>query len=335
MEDCDIRPKCPSAQPHGARIIQDFSAHYFGCIEIFERPHFFNQSNTLWVEELGLEEKRLRRQDGSDWDENKNYRLAAEENIVKKIRSVAESIESQYQRIETLRKAIKDSRCAHLTERELSNFGGDPPDCNQVNCLERSYANWKKSEEFEDGMKIIRQWKNQRGKRVDTELTDNDDTRRDVMEPGRIAARKIMQHTREDAFKGDREPERYDLEKDISGHIIQWKILGGEGENDVRYESQQPIESQPTSGFKCSSGRELYLKPIEEDVTTDNRFKGKFPDQRLSLQHLLEDDPSLPKQHDVIMDKDRHVDRLRYIHIPHNNMAVCYIPAPFETRLTN
>ncbi|KAJ3957137.1 hypothetical protein N0V92_006297 [Colletotrichum tropicale] len=332
MEDCDTRPKCPSAQPHGARIIQDFSAHYFGCIEIFERPHFFNKSNTLWVEELGLEEKRLRQQDGSNWDDKKNYRLAAEENITKKIRSVAESIESQYQRIETLRKAIKDSRCTHLTESQLSKFGGHRPDCNQVVCLEESYANWKQSEEFENGIKIIRRWKNQRGKRVNDESADDADNNRDAMDPGRIAARRIMQQTRKDAFKGDMETERYNLEKDISGYIIQWKILGDEGDKKVRNESQQFVESQPTSRFKCSSGRELYLKPTEEDITTDYRFKGHFPDQRLSLYHLLEDDPSLPQRHDVIMDKDRHVDRLRYIHIPHNNMALSASRPPSQNK---
>ncbi|KAF4908556.1 hypothetical protein CGCF415_v006584 [Colletotrichum fructicola] len=372
MGDRGAKPTCLSAQHHGAEVIRDFPAHYFGCIEISDRPQFLNRSNPLWDEELRLQEEKLRQQNGKKGDEIKDFKGDAEKNIEKKIRGLAVSIESQYKRTDILRKAIRDVGCTHLTKSELAEFPeGRPPDCNLVDCLVDSHARWKETKEFRDGIEKIRQWKKQRERQVDSTPPDAMNVQHDTMDPGRIAVRRIIQQTREDAFEEETQPGKYELERDINGYVIQWDIVGRKGlrnnesksghqstnsdhslpkkptqqvstpqievmehhgaiensPNESLRVSEEPggrrasmVPPQRASFYKSSSRDEKYLKPAEENTTEDYRFKGHFPGQRLSLQYLLEEKPSLPKKDDVVLCKNRHPDRVRYIHIPHNNM---------------
>ncbi|KAI8294268.1 hypothetical protein K4K59_005176 [Colletotrichum sp. SAR11_240] len=377
MGDRGSKPTCLSAQPHGAEVIRDFPAHYSGCIEISERPQFLHRSNPLWDEELKLQEEKLRQENGRKGSKIKHFKDAAEEKISKKILSLAVSIEAQYKRIGILRKAIEGVGCTHLTEKELGKIPNRrPPECNLVDCLKQSHAEWKNSDEFRNGMRKIRRWKNQPEGRVESHSAEDTD-----MDPGRAAVRRIIEQTRENAFEEDTQPGEYELERDINGYVIQWDIVGRDGVHDDSSESDhQPVKSdnprpknpprkastptilrsefmgtqetaenilreslqvlddgqrgrrrpkmvppQPSNAsrasfYKSSSGREKYLKSVEEDIKVDYRFKGHFPDQRLSLQYLLEEKPSIPKKGDVVLDKTRNENRVRYIHIPHNNM---------------
>ncbi|KAF4811532.1 hypothetical protein CGCSCA5_v009772 [Colletotrichum siamense] len=372
MGDGGAKPTCLSAQHHGAEVIRDFPAHYFGCIEISERPQFLNRSNPLWDEELRLQEEKLRQQNGKKGDEVKDFTGDAEKNIEKKIRGLAVSIESQYKRTDILRKAISDVGCTHLIKSELAEFPDErPPDCNLVDCLVDSHTRWKETKEFMDGIEKIRQWKKQRGRQVDSTPADVANVQHDAMDPGRVAVRRIIQQTREDAFEEETQPGKYELERDINGYVIQWDIVGRKGlrnnesksghqstnsdaslpkkptqqvltpqievmehhgatqtiPNESLRVSEEPggwranmVRPHRASFYKSSSRDEKYLKPAEENTTEDYRFKGHFPGQRLSLQYLLEEKPSLPKTDDVVLCRNRHPDRVRYIHIPHNNM---------------
>ncbi|KXH38946.1 hypothetical protein CSIM01_06083 [Colletotrichum simmondsii] len=79
--------------------------------------------------------------------------------------------------------------------------------------------------------------------------------------------------------------------------------------------------TQSTSYFEPYTEQEKYLEPLSENID-DYRFKGKFPDQRLTLQNLLDPAPKRPEPQDVILSRDRpgKGGRVRYFHIPHNNM---------------
>lgn len=284
---------------------------------------------------------------------------------------MASAIESQYRKWDTLRRAVRNGSCTHLPEKHLDNFKNRRPQgCNVVDCLEESHASWKQSKEFKNGIKRIRQWKNQPEGHVDSQSAEDTD-----MDPGRAIVRRIIEQTRENAFDEDMHdmhPGEYELERDVNGYVIQWEIVGhgedGDGSESeheltesyscrpkhltgqlstptiLRSEfmegqelsdslreslrdlggqrSRRPkmVAQQPFNLFR-RSGHEMYLRPVEENVTVDRRFKDHFPYQRVSLHDLLGDRSSQSKD-DIILRKSRNSDRVRYIHIPYNNMEV-------------
>lgn len=379
MGDHDATPTCLSAEPHGPEVIRDFLAHYFGCIEIHERPNFLSRSRNkhFWDKEVQLEIQKLEQQDGND-ETIQDFRDRAEKNVEKKIRSHAISFEAQYRRTDTLRKALKGVKCAHKKGGSDQSDGDDHEVCNLVLCLEESHEAWRADLKTIRGMKRIRKWKEDNGRPTDASFAGSHD--KDI---GRHEVREVIKKENpERTFSSD--VEEYDLKRDINGYVIQWDILkpqqkrpGGDnsrqhstlaGRTPARpgtlsrkstpgisrttaeettediHPQQQPSttsdDRRPSLGvqmpsfssqisksfFKVFSNDERYLKPVEEK---DYRFKGHFPDQRLSLQFLLGKDPgdtdiggTTDQGDDVVLNKDLHSDRVRYIHIPHNNMAV-------------
>lgn len=105
-------------------------------------------------------------------------------------------------------------------------------------------------------------------------------------------------------------------------------------EAKVQFKATDDKPKRPPTGPICTTTQspsylepfteqEKYLEPFSEDLT-DYRFKGKFPDQRLTLENLLHPAPERPESQDVILSRDRpnKGGRVRYFHIPHNNMQV-------------
>lgn len=121
----------------------------------------------------------------------------------------------------------------------------------------------------------------------------------------------------------------YELEKDVNAYVIQFKI-----KQEADKTNQHP---------------ETFLEQHEEPLT-DGRFKGTFPDQRISVSFLLDngvpegsnaDNASKGKKKDAdrienspkqpwnILSRNQcksedGSEKIRYFHIPSNNMAVCY-----------
>ncbi|KAJ0367756.1 hypothetical protein COL154_002977 [Colletotrichum chrysophilum] len=384
MGDHDTTPTCLSAEPHGPEVIRDILAHYFGCIEIHERPNFLSRSGnkSYWDKEVQLEIQKLNQQDGND-ETKQDFRDRAEENVKKKIRSHAISIEAQYKRTDTLRRALEGVKCPH--ERD----GGHSEDCNLVKCLAASFDKWRGDKTTKKGIRDIREWKRTNNRPTDTFTPDPR-----TVDLGRCEVLDLIGSNENTGESSDDEAKKYDLERDINGYIMEWDICnperkGTEGndpgqlsasasfnrpspglrrqstpaisrttteqltediqpqrEFDQREEFRRPSLGVPKdsymshaskSFYKSLSADERYLKPT--DRKDDYRFKGKFPDQRLSLRFLLgknfgKPESNGPEEADegeesgdesIVLNKNGHPDRVRYIHIPHNNMAMPYL----------
>ncbi|KAK2055771.1 hypothetical protein LY76DRAFT_661308 [Colletotrichum caudatum] len=312
MGDHNILPKCVSEEPHGPTAdspgtIADFTAHYFGCIKISERADFFDRKKNyqLWNHEYGTQFAKLDQQN-KDMPDERCHEIA-ELKVDEKIKGLARKIESQYKRTDILRKALSGIKCSICREKskrgEAHSTTSSPegPSCDLVSLAHHSHNEWKGSEEYRNGIDIIRRWRQStRNSNNDSDHTASDSK---DMAAGRKQVRNITKNHHTDtfvdyAFKVD-ENTRYELERDTNGYIIQWEV--------VRPQAPQ------------HSGPERYLKPVSEGAA-DLRFKGLFPDQRTSLKNLLAYNPE--KKSDVILNRERDAKepRVRYIHIPHNNM---------------
>ncbi|KAF4911836.1 hypothetical protein CGCVW01_v011308 [Colletotrichum viniferum] len=380
MGDHDTTPTCLSAEPHGPEVIRDILAHYFGCIEIHERPNFLSRSGnkSYWDKEVQLEIQKLNQQDGNH-ETKQDFGDRAEDNVKKKIRSHAISIEAQYKRTDTLRRALEDVKCPYKMDR------GHSEECNLVKCLASSFHNWRDDETTKQGIREIREWKRTNNRPTDIFTPDPR-----IVDLGRCEVLDLIGKNENTGESSDEEAKKYDLERDINGYIMEWDICNPERKEtegndpgqlsasasfnrpspglrrqstpaisrttteqltediqpqrdfDQREESQRPSLGVPKdsymshaskSFYKSLSADERYLKPT--DRKDDYRFKGKFPDQRLSLRFLLgksfgKAESNGPEQADegeesgdesIVLNKNGHPDRVRYIHIPHNNMA--------------
>ncbi|KAK2023389.1 hypothetical protein LX32DRAFT_644630 [Colletotrichum zoysiae] len=382
MGDHNISPTCVSAEPHGPTAdspgaIADFTAHYFGCIEISERADFFDKkkNHQLWSHEFYAQVDKLHQQN-KDMPEDK-CKETAELKVDEKIKGLAFKIESQYRRTDILRKALSGVKCSMCREKDKRGQPHSTPSspeglsCDLVSLAHRSHNEWKDSEEYRNGIDIVRRWRQStRNSNGDSDHTASDS---EDMAPGRKQVRSIIKtyHPGVDYALKDGSTTPYELERDINGYIIQWKVLGAPEQppqtsitpkpsspfapptpaasaiSNARFpnsprasgstsylEDQGVPLKRPSwarlgsttlapSFYETSSAPERYLKPVSEgnEGVKDYRFKGLFPDQRTSLQKLLAYNPE-EKNSDVILYRERHAKepRVRYIHIPHNNM---------------
>ncbi|KAK2049929.1 hypothetical protein LZ31DRAFT_581266 [Colletotrichum somersetense] len=384
MGDHNILPTCVSVEPHGPTadspgVIADFTAHYFGCIKISERAHFFDKKKNylLWNHEHDTQLAKLHQQN-RDMPKERRQEMA-ELKVDEKIKGLAVKIESQYKRTDILRKALSGVKCSICREKDKrgeahsTTSSPEGQSCDLVSLVHRSHNEWKDSEEYRIGIDIVRRWKQSTKNNND----DSDHTASDSegMAAGRKQVRNIIEKYHTDAcldysFKVD-ENTHYELERDTNAYIIQWEVLTPWAPHQSQQTSSFPRPSSPftpptpaapivsnanllssprasgitsyfedqgtplkrpswnvrlasttlaPSFYETSSGPERYLKPVSEGAA-DCRFKGLFPDQRTSLKNLLAYNPE-EKDSDVILNRERHAKepRVRYIHIPHNNM---------------
>ncbi|KAK1723886.1 uncharacterized protein BDZ83DRAFT_741782 [Colletotrichum acutatum] len=407
MGDHGSSPTCLSAEPHGPAershgTIRDHAAHYFGCIEIADRVNYLSREKNweLWDHEIQIEAERLQQRKPTTSEEERLK--TATEKVEARIKSLAVSIEAQYKRTDILRKALSEVRCPQCEDQPRDKHGGNEgnphPPCDLVHLVSHSHEEWKKSRSYKKGIEIIRNWKRHKTSSAqssdveDEHLTNSPDLSsngRARMAPEREEARKIIRNGHIDvdyAFEEDENTPSYELERDMNGYLIQWKILRP-GESRKKLDSNTPTKISPTSPnppqlpslppsplqsprtrtaraqseatvqfeatdhkpkrrptgpSRLRSGtmqsasylepyteQEKYLEPLSESLS-DYRFKGKFPDQRLTLQNLLDPTPKRPEFRDVILSRDRpnkdgspnKDERVRYFHIPHNNMQL-------------
>ncbi|KAK7918411.1 hypothetical protein PG985_010285 [Apiospora marii] len=85
---------------------------------------------------------------------------------------------------------------------------------------------------------------------------------------------------------------KYNLEKDINIPIVQYQLRGG-GNRAARSEEERGLEGE---------------------ANPDQRVWGDFPDQETNL-NVLGKDPDVN-----LLSQDRHPDRIKYFHLPSNNM---------------
>lgn len=367
----DEPTSCLSTEPHDTTV-EDAVQHYFGCIEIRDRAEFLKSSHPHWEHERKVQygkfyaelAKTMERfpvtNDNDKWE---NHLKSAQEKLKKaghavpdddpltiesvsnaranewlekRMGSVAIAIEAQYKRIEILRNALSKTPA-----RQSRLFSDQQPKAEEVDSvvkqLENSRSDWKESQRFIKGIEWVRQW------RKDVKGASEDDDHNGSDEPGRKEVKELAkkQRTKKNAQSengghsnqdfsnrmtedNEKDSTEYHLERDVNAYLIQFS---------TEHDTDRP-----------SQDSESFLTPIDEPLT-DGRFKGTFPDQRISMSFLLDngvtrepkttDNPEL-STHDPegdwnILSRNRCTNeggsgrpkRIRYFHIPSNNMAVC------------
>ncbi|KAF6805552.1 ankyrin repeat protein [Colletotrichum sojae] len=381
MGDHDDPPTCMSAVEHNAESVRDWTAHYFGCIEISQRPDFLSriENKKFWDDYLEVQRGILMQKDQTP--SLRKLDIDANIKVDKKILSLANDIEATYKRTDTVRKALAKDTCSCLKGEGGQEGNADhkstSPNCNLIRCINNSRKSWKQSETFLSGMKLIRKWKNKDETSIDTGSETNEDETttgkvKICMDDGRQAVRKIIKDFGNNSaqvfldYSKDIAENNYNLKKDIKGHIMQWEILsqkeardhedsyesdGGDemreaksgvrgkraefaGNDSQRLVGEPPameepavnvsnrvkpkLRTQPAASFrsrgKARSSNEKFLR--SED---DSNLKGTFPDQQMPLEYLLGETPFSGDKYGLLS-RTRFKDRVRYVHIPYNNM---------------
>lgn len=365
----DEPTSCLSTEPHDTTV-EDAVQHYFGCIEIRHRAKFLEPSHPHWVHERKVQYGKFYAELAktmekfpvtNDSDKRENHLKTAQEKLKKaghavpdgepltiesvsearanewlekRMGSVAIAIEAQYKRIQILRNVLSKTPA-----RQCRLFLDQQPKVEKedsvVSQLGDSRDKWKRSDRFKEGIKWVRQWRT--GMKDGSEDDDNNGSD----EPGRQEVKDLAkkQRTKKNtqsqnggqsnhnssnrmSEENEKDCTDYHLERDVNAYLIQFS---------TEYDTDRP-----------SQDSESFLTPIDEPLT-DGRFKGTFPDQRISMSFLLDDgvtcepkttdNPEL-STHDPegdwnILSRNRCTNedgsgppkRIRYFHIPSNNMA--------------
>ncbi|KAK3493367.1 hypothetical protein B0T13DRAFT_403311 [Neurospora crassa] len=366
----DEPTSCLSTDPHD-ETVEDAVQHYFGCIEISKRADFLKPDHPHWKHERDVQrekyqlelsqakEKYLLNTDKSKWE---SYLRDIQEKVKeaghvvagdvvatydslpdakadlllqelvkeraniwleKRMGSVAIAIDAQYKRIRVLRNALSKIRVTLPTPGSEQTV---------VKTLSDSGLAWRASQRFKDGITLVRQWKeenqesppdsarkdgNNDGPRTEVRaLARQQRTKKNGLEKGQDTSNSCNDGA---AVKTDEDCGEYELEKDVNAYLIQFKV-----KQEVDQTNRQP---------------ETFLEQHEEPLT-DGRFKGTFPDQRISMSLLLDNDFSGESKTDKIP-KGKSNDakkiarnilsrnqcksqdgseKIRYFHIPSNNM---------------
>lgn len=186
------------------------------------------------------------------------------------------------------------------TDTLLKAMIADDQRTNLVRFVKESRGEWTSSDEYKRGIVKVGTWRTNHGKLATTASPpkpQDDITEEDIPEE-RVTVRAIkerqeLKSTWNSAW--DEKTAKYSVLRDVNAYVIQYDL---------------------ETSSECN--------PVSED-SDDLRFKGKFPDQRLALTYLLKSDPE--SGWDSILSMDRHPSRLRYFHIPSNNMAVSTDPS--------
>ncbi|KAK3320394.1 hypothetical protein B0T19DRAFT_386982 [Cercophora scortea] len=217
----------------------------------------------------------------------------ADDAVERKVASIAAAIDAQYKRTDTLRSAIRGGTTAEPPQEE---FAGPAPR-NLVKCVEESHARWRASPEFKRGIPLVHAWKAKKRGEAIPDLSVFQDPEADN-ERDRVVIRKIVTRYR-DLWEDEHGVQVFDLERDVKAHLIQYYS-----------ESLNVI---------CGADDYEVLRPVEAELT-DVRFQGRFPNQTVSMNSLLSRAGGRRGIDDLHV-LERHDGRIKYLHIPSNNMA--------------
>ena len=332
------RRGCISSDPHGAKDIKDYTKHYLGCIEIWERREFFDPHHEIWKHERKVEERRIRMEPELvgplNLEEHRLMEERIEQAVNKKKRMVAQAILEQYDRTDLLRNALNQHQ-SQTTPSGGTRIGrGEIPMAwvivpkSLVQHIEQSRQNWMESRAYSEGIGLVREERLRHGKPI--HLTPHDSSAeieivRKVAEEGSGADNTVADHASVSVENG--RPRSYRVEDDVNAHVIQFatKYVGSKSSTSRTHQPHVPLapKSQvhesgtgPNESLPPDTPPEKVLEPFEE---ADPRFKGGFPNQRIALKFLLQDQGSDRPNPRHIM---RAPERMQYFHVPSNNMEV-------------
>ncbi|KAK0634314.1 hypothetical protein B0T17DRAFT_473559, partial [Bombardia bombarda] len=288
---------CLSAHPHRPETIRDHLQHYFGCLQISERPDFLNKDNDVWKYEynLTLENQRWKAKHHSPTispEHDKKLQVLADEKVAKKIGVLAVAIDARYKRIQVVRKLLNE-----MTHTATTNGRGRNP----IRDVEKSRREWKNT--FEKGIEEVHRWRESKGFLSSSNALDEHEAVREARRQYQKDGQCSEPGTPTDVLSAAND---YEVENDVHAYLIQ-------------YTRDHMLESSNTT---------THLMYHEEDPTADARFKGGFPDQRVSINDLLNS-----ASQGNVLDEDLNIiskrawkkkaggtGGIRYLHIPYNNM---------------
>jgi len=304
MPDEDFPPTCLSDLPHGPTTVRDLLQHYFGCIEINQRDTFLSrkENNRFWDEQVEIERLRcLETTDAKvDRSDPTTEQTQAEDKVKKSIVELAIAVDAQYERTQVLRTALSQAS----------------PDSNLVLFVEQSRRAWRESQRYRDGIKEVRTWRRLKG--LYTDSAETVERIESDPEHGRQHVRSIIVDFRGlDALKNG--TSAYDLEEDVNAYLIQYTRIpdrsGGGGSVDGSGRADD------------SKFAHLPARSMDERLL-DDRFQGMFPNQHVSMKTLLGAVESTSNILSRRLCDMTDPTRLRYIHLPTNNMQVRAFASP-------
>jgi len=336
LDDSGV-PTCLSALPHTPNADRDsLFQHYLGCLEFRDRAKFLHEENPFWKQKVGQEVKNetLKLRATNQKVDEEKLQEEAQERMKKTIQALAISIEAQYKRTVVLRQALSKETFSDSSEVITSAPDRDAPEPRSfVGYIEQSGRKWRKSPEYLNGIKHVRKWRKEQDSRdIDTTDANPANGPHMVKEAGRDEIQRIVGALRDPESMKEKIT-GYNLERDVNAYLIQYtrKPKPAEATADPKPKSDPPFDPKM---------RHEPATPHEESLE-DIRFKGKFPDQRLSMDLLLRSahDETLQYDRDIlqqgsgpsgahrnILSKDscdkKDPTRMRYLHIPANNMEV-------------
>ncbi|KAI1324519.1 hypothetical protein F5Y16DRAFT_402373 [Xylariaceae sp. FL0255] len=137
--DSSSKIACLSAENHDGEI-RDPLAHYFGCIEFWEREAFFEEKTPIWKKERDYQLSIL--QQAGNREDNANL-------AVQKLKdSWKSSIRSELRRIAFLRRTLSE----------------DDYDKHLVQDVNEARKSWRRSPEYQ-GIHLVRTWREKKGKK--------------------------------------------------------------------------------------------------------------------------------------------------------------------------
>lgn len=308
----DVPTTCRSTEPHDDNIA-DLVSHYFGCIEICQRKHFFNLGNDIWKSKMKRVEEELRNNPPRGF--HGDFSGEAKNRIEQEMGKTAVNIEAQYTRTEIVVRAISREQAEATKNGKL----------NLVRIVNDSRKAWLASPGCRAGIQKVRAWRRAHNKTTgDGETTPETSIppeRREVRRKKKEYESRLNSMANGPSGAETSSPVEspsipdYCVERDVNAHIIQY-----------RTPSRSSV-SEPSAldADEHSSSRNtripVHAVPNLEPVQEDGRFKGSFPDHRIAISSLFQSDKASTGS---ILSTTRDSDRVQvcHIHLPSNNMQV-------------
>lgn len=304
---------CISIEPH-EHAVKDPVQHYFGCIEICQRPNFFDDSNHAWVNEREVERKKLisAMAEAHLSLPTDDIKAKVDETVKEKMINVAVAIEAWYKRTKIMRRVIMKS----------PSSSGQP---GLIADVQKSRHKWMNFQRFEDGIPVVRKWREgtQKGHRPVDDVSPGQYIVSDRIQAGREEVQRFIEkHGNKNRQNPHPAGFEYSIERDIYAHVIEFTV--------------QEAKVQASPGTDATSNMGRFLKPADDELTNAG-VKKKTKKKRsqisaFSMSRLLNNRKNLkneqcdPNEDWNILRRDRSEDiskprKIRYLHVPSNNMA--------------
>jgi hypothetical protein len=289
----DIRPTCLSDHEH-IRTIQNHVLHYLGCIEISERDQFFDVDNALYNFELEQTSARLLRESNGDQGDRRKSRDSEKDKGVEQEakRIVEEKLHGWRNACQTEMRRIGYLRARLAKDQETRQL---------VRELEASVTKWKASDECRKFLPVVEKWR---------------------LEHSKSSSKQGVKST----CSGGRAKTIHSSESSIRAHKSLNPGEQGEAPRNSMHQSTEDLKIyEPEKDFNLHIIEYRESEPSEGDIDDANqsiRTKRYLSDRKIKIDKILGNEETIQNPTDHPLYKSEEPGKLRYIHLPANNMTV-------------